>query len=142
MEKSFSDLLRELREKRGFTVNQLALKSGVSAAHISRLENERRSVPKPKTINKLANVLGHYEELMAAAGYLPEQNDCDPNEAAAKTIEAALIDDPELLEFWQELVKREDLQLLFKQVKPLSPGSIKKIIKIIKAIEDEEAMED
>lgn len=142
MEKSFSDLLRELREKRGFTVNQLALKSGVSAAHISRLENERRSVPKPKTINKLANVLGHYEELMAAAGYLPEQNDCDPNKAAVKTIEAALIDDPELLEFWKELSKREDLQLLFKQVRTLSKDTIRRIIRYIKMVEDEEAMED
>lgn len=141
MEKSFGDLLRELREKRGFTVNQLALKSGVSAAHISRLENERRSVPKPKTINKLANVLGHYEELMAAAGYLPEQ-DHNPSDTAVKTIEAALIDDPELLEFWQELSKREDLQLLFKQVRTLSQDTIRRIIRYIKMVEDEEAMED
>lgn len=40
-----------------------------------------------------------------------------------------------------ELTKREDLQLLFKQVKPLSKDSIKQIIKYIKIVEDEKAQE-
>lgn len=72
MEDNFGELLRQLREKRNYSVNQLALKSGVSSAHISRLENEKRSVPKPTTIKKLANVLGCYNELMRAAGYKEE----------------------------------------------------------------------
>ncbi len=77
MEKSFGELLRELREKRGFSVNQLALKSGVSVAHISRLENELRSAPKTETIRKLSKILGNHEELMRAAGHLPEKEEFD-----------------------------------------------------------------
>ncbi|WP_207666871.1 hypothetical protein [Desulfofundulus salinus] len=141
--KEFARLLNKARGDR--SINQYALHSGVTAAHISRLSRALLdSPPTPQTIKKLADHAYNnvtYEDLMAAAGYLPEKEQ-DPNESAARTIEAAISDDPELLEFWQELVKREDLQLLFKQVKPLTPKSIKKIIKVIKAIEDAEAMED
>ena len=57
-------------------------------------------------------------------------------------VESAISDDPELLNFWQELKHREDLQLLLKQVRPLPPDAIKRIIKYIKMVEDEESMED
>lgn len=70
MTKNFGDVLRTLRNDLSLTINQLAEASGVSAAHISRLENELRSVPKPETIKKLAAVLGNYRELLLAAGYL------------------------------------------------------------------------
>ena len=42
-------------------------------------------------------------------------------------IKTAVEDDLELLEFWEELTKRDDLQLLFKQVRELPPKEIKKI---------------
>ncbi|ASB87308.1 helix-turn-helix domain-containing protein [Bacillus sonorensis] len=67
----FGDHLRQLRERKKLTVNQLAMYSGVSSAGISRIENGKRGVPKPATIRKLANALKiPYEELMASAGYI------------------------------------------------------------------------
>ncbi|MDD2401972.1 MAG: helix-turn-helix transcriptional regulator [Clostridia bacterium] len=54
------------------------------------------------------------------------------------TIENVIHDDPELLSFFQELKKRDDLQLMFKQTKDLSPDSIKRIIRYVKMVEDEE----
>lgn len=78
MRKSFGEILKATRTAQFLSINQLAEASGVSAAHISRLENELRDVPKPDTIKKLTAVLGNYEELMEAAGYI--SND-DPNEA-------------------------------------------------------------
>ncbi|MGG3792522.1 helix-turn-helix transcriptional regulator [Geobacillus thermodenitrificans] len=69
--KQFGSYIRQLREKKGYTVNQLSLYSGVSSAQISRIENGLRGVPKPETIKKLSEALGHpYEDLMQAAGYL------------------------------------------------------------------------
>lgn len=70
MTKNFGDVIKELRNDLNLSINQLAEASGVSAAHISRLENELRSVPKPETIKKLSAVLGNYQELLLAAGYL------------------------------------------------------------------------
>ena len=78
MGSSFSKLLRELRNNRGYSVNQLAEKTGVSAAHISRIENELRSAPSPKTIEKLSKVLGNYDNLMSAAGYIDNINNTKP----------------------------------------------------------------
>lgn len=68
---SFGQYLRELREKRGFSLNQLAMKAGVSNAHISRLERGLRPAPSPEIIARLAGALHvSYEDLMKAAGYL------------------------------------------------------------------------
>lgn len=69
MAKSFGQALRELRENRGYSINKLADKTGVSAAHISRLENGKRPAPSPRVIEKFSQVLGSYEKLMIAAGY-------------------------------------------------------------------------
>jgi len=60
------------------------------------------------------------------------------NQSPHQRIVEAIQDDKELLEFWEELSKREDLKLLFKQVRPLDSDSIRRIIRVIKAIEDEE----
>ncbi|HEY9059303.1 MULTISPECIES: helix-turn-helix transcriptional regulator [Oscillospiraceae] len=61
------------------------------------------------------------------------------NEMARLKIMDALQTDPELIGFWESMVGREDLKLMFKQVKDLSPESIRRLIRVIKAIEDEES---
>jgi repressor LexA len=68
---TFGDYLRQKREQKGYSVNQLALYSEVSSAQISRIENGVRNTPKPETIFKLAHAL-HVDptEMMAAAGYI------------------------------------------------------------------------
>jgi len=134
----FGKYLRELRQKRNLTIRQIELMSGVSNAYLSQIENGKRGIPSPEILKKLSQALKvPYEELMAAAGYLDEieQN----NIVAEQKIAEAIADDPELLEFWQDLLKRDDLQLLFKQVRELPPDTIKRIIRYIKIVEDEEA---
>lgn len=72
----FGDHLKQLREDRGFSVNQLAMYSGVSSAQISRIENGLRGVPKPDTITKLAVALKvPHNELMKRAGYIDEKGE-------------------------------------------------------------------
>lgn len=66
----FGDELKRIRESRGMTVNQLAMYSEVSSATISRVENKKRGVPRPKYIKKLAEALKYpYADLMKLAGY-------------------------------------------------------------------------
>jgi transcriptional regulator with XRE-family HTH domain len=75
----FGLYLRNLRLEKRFSLNQLALKSGVSNAHISRIERGLRPAPSPEIIEKLANALNaNYEEMLVVAGYLPEQNKKNP----------------------------------------------------------------
>lgn len=54
----FGEKLKYLRESRGYGVNQLALKSGVSASQISRFESGERKDPTLETVKKLASALG------------------------------------------------------------------------------------
>jgi repressor LexA len=67
----FGELLKQLREEKGFGINQLATYSGVSSSQISRIEQGKRGVPKVETIRKLATALGgsSYEELMKKADH-------------------------------------------------------------------------
>ncbi|CEP67106.1 Uncharacterized [Moorella glycerini] len=71
----FAQLLNKARGDR--SINQYALQSGVTSAHISRLSRALlNSPPTPQTIKKLADHAYNnvtYEDLMAAAGYLPEE---------------------------------------------------------------------
>lgn len=49
--------LKEIREKKGMTQNELAKKSGVGRITINRIENNRQLDIKTGTIVKLANAL-------------------------------------------------------------------------------------
>ncbi|WJH34497.1 helix-turn-helix domain-containing protein [Paenibacillus sp. CC-CFT747] len=71
----FYDKLRDLRKEKGFTIREVATRSGVSAAYISQLENGNRGVPSPEVLMKLSEGLNaSYSELMQHAGYLePEK---------------------------------------------------------------------
>nr|WP_019534966.1 helix-turn-helix transcriptional regulator [Paenibacillus ginsengihumi] len=67
----FYEQLRDMRKMKGFTIRELADRSGVSAAYISQLENGNRGVPSPDVLMKLSEGLNiPYTELMQIAGYL------------------------------------------------------------------------
>jgi transcriptional regulator with XRE-family HTH domain len=68
---NFYEQLRDMRKLKGFTIRELADRSGVSAAYISQLENGNRGVPSPDVLMKLSEGLNTpYSELMNIAGYL------------------------------------------------------------------------
>ncbi|MCF6095422.1 helix-turn-helix domain-containing protein [Thermovorax subterraneus] len=75
------EYIRKIREKKELSINQLALYSKVSAAHISRIERGLRE-PSPEILKKISEALRvSYEELMRIAGYLEtdEWIDINPN---------------------------------------------------------------
>ncbi|MDB5054609.1 MAG: transcriptional regulator [Bacilli bacterium] len=77
---SFAHHLTKIRESRGFTVNQLAMYSGISSASISRYESGERN-PKPESVKKLSEALKYsYEELMKLAGHLEKSKEDYPIE--------------------------------------------------------------
>lgn len=67
----FYDQLKHLRKQKGFTIREVADRSGVSTAYISQLENGNRGIPSPDILMKLSEGLNiSYSELMNLAGYL------------------------------------------------------------------------
>ncbi len=71
---NFGEHLKSIRLNKGLTINQLSLYSGISSSQLSRIETGKRGIPKPSTIEKLANALKvDYNELMKIAEYLETQ---------------------------------------------------------------------
>ncbi|AVX21639.1 Helix-turn-helix [Carboxydocella sporoproducens DSM 16521] len=152
------EYIRNKRKERGLSLRECARMCDISHSYLDSLEkgkDPRTNKPVSPTIDTLKKIskgLGvPINELLEAADIKTDPNHLgrtDEMEAieeatarAEKMIADAVADDPELLEFWQELTKRDDLQLLFKQVRDLPPVTIKRIIRYIKMVEDEEADE-
>ncbi|WP_432407961.1 helix-turn-helix domain-containing protein [Wukongibacter sp. M2B1] len=67
---NIGEYIKQLRNQRKLSINQLGIYSKVSPAHISRIERGLRE-PSPDVLKKLSNILKvSYEDLMKVAGYL------------------------------------------------------------------------
>jgi transcriptional regulator with XRE-family HTH domain len=73
--KGFVNLLREGMERQRISLNQLAYRTGVSPAFLSRILNKERGLPSDKIILRLANLLDLEppERLLIEAGRIPEE---------------------------------------------------------------------
>lgn len=129
--KNFSNRLKELRAEKEITGEELGKKFNVSKTAVSYWESGR-NFPGEETIRKLADFF------QVSVDYLLGNSDIRNPYENHQRISESIKDDKELLEFWEVLKEREDLQLLFKQTKQMTEKDIRQIIKIIKAIEDEE----
>jgi transcriptional regulator with XRE-family HTH domain len=132
---TFGKILKELRDSRGLTQQDIAdlLKVGRSTIAGYETKGKQPDFDKLKVLADFFNVTIDY--------LLGRVDSKDMNISNKKIIES-LNDESELSEFWNSLKDREDLQLLFKQTKNLAPNDVKKIIRVIKAIEDEEDRND
>ena len=127
--------LKILRLECEKTQEEVAKDLGISRIRYNQYETGKRTPD-----NEILVQISEYFNV--SVDYLLSKSDIrnpyENHERISKSIE----DDPELLEFWEVLKEREDLQLMFKQTKQMSPKDIRQIIKIIKAIEDEEQAEN
>jgi transcriptional regulator with XRE-family HTH domain len=103
MEPSFGAVLRLAREVRELSAIDAARAAGISAAYLSKLENDAVKKPSPHVLHQLSEALAvPYAELMRLSGYrVPGES----NVAATTTVSAALFADltdderDELLEY-------------------------------------------
>lgn len=120
----FGAFIKQIRESKSLTLNQVALYSEISAAQLSRIETGKRGVPKPTTIKKIADALKYdYDELMKVAGYI--SND-DSITVAGQDINLTA----EELKVFRELRKHP---ILFHDLAKDPEKKIKELIKLQKA---------
>lgn len=135
---TFGERLRYLREEKGLKQTELAKMLNLeSSSTISQYETINR-IPDAYILQRLAEIFD------CSIDYLLGRSNIRNGSisAALNKVNSALSDDPELLSFWQELSKRDDLKMLMRQVRDLPPKEVKRIIRLIKAVEDEEAAEE
>lgn len=120
--------IKEVRESSHLTQKELAEKIKLNHSVLSRIESGERPArdEEIKNISKALNVSTDY--LLGVS----------PIKQVHDDIHDALKEDEELLEFWNDLKEREELKILFKQTRELDKSTIQQVIRIIKAIEDEE----
>ena len=67
--------ISRLREQRGWTQGQLAVRTGIAATHISRIEHDVHETINARNLGKLAVALGvSTDYLMADAGWIPDHS--------------------------------------------------------------------
>jgi transcriptional regulator with XRE-family HTH domain len=72
MEKTFGQLLKEIRRSVGVSQRDLAAQVGVDFSYISKLENDRLSPPAADTTVRICEILEVVpDQLLALAGKLP-----------------------------------------------------------------------
>ena len=85
---SFGGVLKQAREVRELSASDAARAAGISAAYLSKLENDAVKKPSPHVLHQLGEALTlPYAELMRLSGYpLP----VEPDPGAVETVGAAL----------------------------------------------------
>lgn len=87
---SFGEFIKKLRKAQGFTLAQLAERSGVSQPFLSQIENNKRK-PSPEILKKIFGPLNYsYSSLLVRAGILDKQAELEAITDAINIIELEL----------------------------------------------------
>jgi len=129
-----SKKIKKLREDNHITQKDLGNILGLSQQTIGHYETNRAH-PNYETLSKMAdyfNVTLNY--LFGRTDDRKEEvHSRSDQEKTLKTISG----DPDLLDIWNNIKDRDELIIMFRQVKDLQPSSIKRIIRYIKIVEEE-----
>lgn len=135
---TFGERLKQLREERNLTQADLA-----KTIHVPRATLANWEINRADPGIKMAQYLADYFKV--SVDYLLGRSDnpgpTDEIASARTRIEFPLGDDPstkDLLFFWKKLKQRNSLLLLFRQIWALSDDSIRRMSRVIRAIEEEE----
>ena len=100
---SFGAVLKQAREVRELSAIDAARAAGISAAYLSKLENDAVKRPSPHVLHQLSEALAvPYAELMRLSGYrVPGESNGNPSDAVSAALFADLTEDErdELLEY-------------------------------------------
>ncbi|MGO9178673.1 MAG: helix-turn-helix domain-containing protein [Candidatus Limnocylindrales bacterium] len=92
---SMGAALRQAREVRGLSANDAARAAGISAAYLSKLENDAVKKPSPHVLHQLSEALAvPYAELMRLSGYpVPDESASNDSTTVGAALFADLTDD-------------------------------------------------
>ncbi|SFR00483.1 helix-turn-helix domain-containing protein [Desulfoscipio geothermicus] len=126
--------LKYFRKQKGLSLRTLGKLAHVSHSFIADIESGR-SKPSLDTIQSLVKALDiSFSELVEDTAFLTKTYG-----TFKIRNENVVCEELQIYEYLKEINQREDLQLLFKQIRRLSPESIRRVIRYIKMVEDEES---
>lgn len=152
MGSTLGDRFKKLRQEKGLKQEELVkdfnkkYHYNFTRAAISQYENDKR-IPEIEALQAFANYFDVTVDYLLGRTDIKNPSLFEGSGIIKKALEEvdivaeAVKDNPELQEIVSTLEKREDLMVMFKKSKRLTPDAVKKILEIIKLIEDKESAE-
>lgn len=139
-----ADRLVRLRKEKGLSQETLARELNVSQSLISYYESGRKQ-PGYNTLAEMGRLFGvSIDYLMGLTDnpqgtHLSLKNAFSGHEEVGREVRALaeiIKDNPGLVQYSREIAQREDLQLMLREARNLKPETIRKLIEVIKLIDD------
>ena len=96
----FGKRLKELRESRGLSLSELAVKSGVAKSYISNMERDKMTNPSLEVMTKIASVLDITPQLL-----ISQDKDVNKEQSALERLAQAEGINQEQLKEYKELIE-------------------------------------
>ncbi|MDT7014690.1 helix-turn-helix domain-containing protein [Levilactobacillus namurensis] len=108
----FGSQLKELRNKKKFTVRQAALQANLSNSFWSQVENGKRNIPKPATLEKMATGLRvPKDQIFNMAGISTEVSK-NSDEPEYIDLKQQIDDKKKIMTFEGRIIPDEDLEYM------------------------------
>jgi transcriptional regulator with XRE-family HTH domain len=126
---AFAKRLRDLREERGLSQEELGARIGVDRSTVTSYETEK-SFPKPDILPKIASYFD------VSIDYLMGQE--DDRRSLKQLVREAVAPDPELREYWEAFLARgAELGIVVKELKDLDADTLRTIVRYARAAKKE-----
>lgn len=133
------DVIRKLRKEKGWTQQELGDRLGVQKSAIAKYESGRVKNLKRTTIKKMAEIFNVVPMVFIDSDAITTIDPQWGDDAANRDY---LADKPDLLAIYNDLVKSDELTILFDKTKDLEPKDIESVLVFVQMLRKQRGMDD
>lgn len=133
------DVIRKLRKEKGWTQQELGDRLGVQKSAIAKYESGRVKNLKRTTIKKMAEIFNVDPMVFIDSDAITTIDPQWGDDAADRDY---LADKPDLLAIYNDLVKSDELTILFDKTKDLEPKDIESVLVFVQMLRKQRGMDD
>lgn len=133
------DVIRKLRKEKGWTQQELGDRLGVQKSAIAKYESGRVKNLKRATIKKMAEIFNVDPMVFIDSDAITTIDPQWGDDAANRDY---LADKPDLLAIYNDLVKSDELTILFDKTKDLEPKDIESVLVFVQMLRKQRGMDD
>ncbi|WP_290172160.1 helix-turn-helix domain-containing protein [uncultured Dubosiella sp.] len=133
------DVIRKLRKEKGWTQQELGDRLGVQKSAIAKYESGRVKNLKRTTIKKMTEIFNVDPMVFIDSDAITTIDPQWGDDAANRDY---LADKPDLLAIYNDLVKSDELTILFDKTKDLEPKDIESVLVFVQMLRKQRGMDD
>lgn len=144
--RSMGEVIRALRLEHHLSQEQFAKLFNVAPSAVGMWENNKR-VPGKETLESIADYFNVdmnflYGKTLIRNSYRELRNTIDPQWGDDTANREYLADKSDLLEIYNDLVKSDELTILFDKTKDLEPKDIESVLVFVQMLRKQRGMDD